>query len=393
MKTIALFLGLAFPALLWAQTPIINLLAPTAPVTVGSRITLDLVGLNAGPAEVAFPMPSPLTATLFGGQRTWPVELTAVLAAPAVIAPGAFAVRHYRCTLPDEAVGRLILELKDPQLPPARAVIEVVESADSLPARGETRVVSLAGKTPAASAYARTFEDRLGVHEPIYFIYGGDAPAAKFQFSFKYRLLDLSGPESSNLRSLQFAYTQRSLWDVKASSSPFYDTSYMPELFFESLQPMSTTRSSGFNWLGYQTGFKHESNGKDGPTSRSLNTGFVKTVFAFDTGNGWHLILIPEAHAYIGGLSDNPALKDYRGYGQLRAVLGYKDGPSLLYTGLAGKSFDHVTTQLDFTVPVRSRFLDLKIYALIQYFNGYGESLLHYDQHSQTVRAGFSLVR
>jgi outer membrane phospholipase A len=321
------------------------------------------------------------------------VELTAVLAVPAVIAPGSFAVRHYRLTLPDDAVGRLILELTAPPLPPARTVIEVVESADSLPARGDDKVVSLAGTAPATSAFARTFEDRLAVHEPIYFIYGRKAPAAKLQFSFKYRVLDLNGPESRNLRSLQFAYTQRSLWDVNASSSPFYDTSYMPELMFESVESMSATRSGGFNWLGYQTGIKHESNGRAGPTSRSLNTGYFRTVAAFGTSDGWYLILIPEAHAYIGGLGDNGNLKDYRGYGQLRAVLGYKDGPSLLYTGQAGKSLDHPTTQLDFTVPVRSRFLDLKIYALVQYFDGYGESLLHYDRHSQTVRAGVSLVR
>jgi len=30
---------------------------------------------------------------------------------------------------------------------------------------------------------------------------------------------------------------------------------------------------------------------------------------------------------------------------------------------------------------------------MVQYFDGYGESLLEYNQHSSTVRAGFSLVR
>jgi outer membrane phospholipase A len=32
-------------------------------------------------------------------------------------------------------------------------------------------------------------------------------------------------------------------------------------------------------------------------------------------------------------------------------------------------------------------------YLHIQYWSGYGESLLHYDRRTDTVRTGFSLVR
>jgi len=61
----------------------------------------------------------------------------------------------------------------------------------------------------------RTVAGRFSTHEPIYFIYGPDAPGAKFQFSFKYRLLSDSGILGSGvptLRGLHLAYTQRSLW-------------------------------------------------------------------------------------------------------------------------------------------------------------------------------------
>jgi outer membrane phospholipase A len=44
-------------------------------------------------------------------------------------------------------------------------------------------------------------------------------------------------------------------------------------------------------------------------------------------------------------------------------------------------------------VPIRTKLLNFETYLLIQYFNGYGESLLHYDTKSETVRAGLSLVR
>jgi len=247
---------------------------------------------------------------------------------------------------------------------------------------------------PAADKFERTFAGRLGPHEPIYFIYGPDAPAAKFQFSFKYKILTFGEATSQRIPStLQFAFSQRSLWDITGTSSPFYDTSYMPELFYESLAPASE-KSGGLTWLGFQAGYKHESNGRDGPVSRSLNTLFVQPVFSFGALEGWHLVVMPKIFTYIGGLGDNADLKDYRGYGQLRFVIGKKNsGPSLMYTGIVGQHWSHLSNQLDLTVPVRTLLLDFETYLLVQYFNGYGESLLSYRDKSETIRAGFSLVR
>lgn len=246
---------------------------------------------------------------------------------------------------------------------------------------------------PAAAEFERTFVGRLSAHEPIYFIYGADAPAAKFQFSFKYKILQFGEATAQQLpATLQFAFTQRSLWDMAASSSPFYDTSYMPELFYESLAPLPA-ETGGYIWLGWQAGYKHESNGRADPDSRSLNTLFVRPVFAFGALDGWRLVVVPSIFTYFGGLSDNKDLTDYRGYGQLRLVFGKNSGPSLMYTGNAGRRWNHLTTQLDFTVPVRTHLLDFETYLLVQYFNGYGESLLSYREKSETVRVGFSLVR
>ena len=110
-------------------------------------------------------------------------------------------------------------------------------------------------------------------------------------------------------------------------------------------------------------------------------------------GDRWSLIVFPEVFTYIGGLSDNRDLKNYRGYGKLRMIFGRADGLALMFTGIAGKDFDHETIQLDLTVPLRSKFLDFQTYLLVQYFNGYGESLLSYNKTSETWRAGFSFVR
>jgi outer membrane phospholipase A len=58
-----------------------------------------------------------------------------------------------------------------------------------------------------------------------------------------------------------------------------------------------------------------------------------------------------------------------------------------------GKSFDRFSTQLDLTIPVRNKVVDFATYLTLQYFNGYGESLRTYDQRTETLRVGFSLVR
>ncbi|MBK9991423.1 MAG: phospholipase A [Verrucomicrobia bacterium] len=246
---------------------------------------------------------------------------------------------------------------------------------------------------PAAAKLQRTFAGRLGPHEPIYFIYGPDTPAAKFQFSFKYKILRFGEATAQRIPStLQFAFSQRSIWDITGNSSPFYDTSYMPELFYESLAPMPV-QSGGFTWLGYQAGYKHESNGRDGPVSRSLNTLFLQPVFSLGMLEGWHMIVAPRLYTYIGGLGDNNDLKDYRGYGQLRLIVGKTNGPSLMYTGIVGQHGDHLTSQFDLTVPVRTHLFDFETFLLVQYFDGYGESLLSYREKSEAIRAGFSLVR
>ena len=169
--------------------------------------------------------------------------------------------------------------------------------------------------------------------ESIRFPYAPLRPVeAKFQLSFKYKLLDFSKVAEQRMeRTLHFAFTQRSLWDIKGDSSPFYDTSYMPELMYQSLAP-NPGNDGVFNWLGFQAAFKHESNGRDGPLSRSLNIVYARPVFAIGHLNGWHLLAMPEVFTYVTSNEENEAIEDYRGYGRLQLVLGRNDGPSLSAT-------------------------------------------------------------
>ncbi len=397
MKTLVtcLIIALAGACPLPAQKLVVSLLAPAQPVAAGSPVPLDLLAVNPSPSNAAFEAAPVLHGVLFAGTRSWPVELQASLPGPAAVEPGKFGYRRYTLALPTGATGRLVLEITDGEYAPLRAVLSVATDVAQLPGTNATPLSTLDTATPALAQAQRSFLGHFSPHEPMYFIYGSKVPGAKFQFSFKYRVLDFGGDASTTARrSLQFGYTQRSLWDIAGNSSPFYDTSYMPSFFYESqaLQPADGP-ARPVTWLGYQAGYQHESNGKDGLASRSLNTLFFRPGVILKPLDDWHVIIAPRLWMFVGDLSNNPKLKDYRGYGEWLVAVGKNGGAALAYTGHAGREFNHFTTQLDLTIPLRIKPLDFATYFLVQYYDGYGESLRDYDQKRSSLRAGFSLVR
>lgn len=378
---------------------LVSSLLPPAAASPGTGIRIELLTVNPGAADSAFATPDLLSGRLIAGAREWPVQLQAASTPPTNVPASGFASRTYTLPLPPDATGRLILEVQQPAagepsaLPPLRAVL-MVQSGASLAPPGEPHEQStLSELTPPAAELQRSFIGRFSAHEPLYFIYGADTPAAKFQFSFKYRVLNFGRSDGSTQRpTLNFGYTQRSLWELGSSSSPFYDTSYIPSLFAEWLAPR-TEPVAGISLLGLQGGVQHESNGQPAPDSRSLNTVFARASVVIGPTDGFHVVASPRLFTYIAGLSDNRELARYRGHGDLQLQFGRSDGVQLAYTGRIGTGFHNPSTQLDLTFPIHTRWLDFASYFLIQYFDGYGENLRDYDQRIQTIRAGVSLLR
>ena len=396
-RILALFLLLAVA--LPAQNLVVSLLAPLEPAAPGGEVRVDLVILNPTTAEVTFETPLQLAGRLSRGTRSWPVELRGQAGGGALIAARGFSYRTFIFTVPADAGGRMTLELTQPQ--PVRAIVDVRKPAaaadDEAPAAPATVSAPLSNIMPnqtATTAIQRTFANRFRLHEPMYFIYGSQTPSVKFQFSFKYRVLGDSGVLTNNmpsLRGLYLGYTQRSLWDIHAASSPFYDTSYMPEVMWETQPVLDPNFSGVMQLLGYQVAFKHESNGKEGLDSRSLNTAYLRAAVAFGPLDGWNLRIVPRLFAYVGDLSDNRDLGTYRGHADIVAVFGRNGSSSLALTSRLAKKG---AIQADLTIPIKSDYLfDFASYFLIQYWNGYGESLRDYNKKSSIVRAGFQLVR
>lgn len=408
-----------------SEDPFATLAIPPETVQPGADVPLEVVLLNPATDTVSFATPAEISATLIVGDRRWPVVLRQKQADRGEIGPGAFSRRSYVLQLPEDAYGMGFLEIELPlplrgaidiARPPRPAVVEVEPEPLPPPALVEPPPPSVASTEPpespaestakrgrereglllrsAASHVERAFRDHFSAHETVYFIYGAEAPEAKFQLSFKYRLFgDQEGDADHTKNSVQFGYTQRSLWSIRARSSPFYDTSYMPEFFYEYLTPDSPGEPSRFTFLGFQTGYGHESNGRDGLSSRSLNTVFLRPAFALGRLDGWRVIVAPRLYGYVLGLKGNPDLKKYRGFGEMRLIVGKNEGPELALMTRIGSGRDNFTYQADLSIPLRSKASDFASYFLLQYFDGYGESLLTYRGRSSVLRAGFSFVR
>ncbi|HRI81473.1 MAG TPA: phospholipase A [Opitutaceae bacterium] len=374
---------------------IVNLAGPIEAVGVGAEVGVELVLLNPAAETVALTLPGSLSGRLSADHyRQWPVQLQAVLreTEPVTVAARGFAVRDYVLRLPAEARGRLVLELPPPFA--GKLALEVhAAMSEAKPVRAP--LSNLVPPRTVEAAVQRTFARRFSAHEPIYFIYGNEAQAAKFQFSFRYRIAGAEpapGEEVAAVHRWFFGFTQRSLWDITAYSSPFYDTSYMPELFFESQAVMN--ESGGFKWLGYQAGARHESNGRTGFGSRSLNTVYFRPGMAFGRLDGWNLIVAPRIHAYVSDLSDNDNIRDYRGNVDLLLAFGKNDRLAVTVAGRLGRGGHRGSVESSLTIPVKfAAPFDFATYFMLQYWSGYGESLLDYNVRSTALRAGFSLVR
>ncbi|MEY4917205.1 MAG: hypothetical protein RL616_1118, partial [Verrucomicrobiota bacterium] len=329
----------------------------------------------------------------FTGTLTLAVAETNVV----VIAAGAFVRREYVSAVPNQITGQAVMEF--PSLNANRVVLDVanaglpVRKPDSAFERFITEVEPTA--PDKGDGPARFFKEHISAYEPMYFIAGSQSPNAKFQISFAYQILNSDGRLARKvpaLKRLNLAYTQTSLWDLGADSAPFYDTSYQPEIFYAWKNVLCAQPTNWFE-LDLQGGLKHESNGKSGDDSRSVNIGYLRPTLTLGRDDGLQLTVQPRAWVNLGDLSNNSDLADYRGYADLRLVAGWKRGLQFSTLGRMGQDGNHRSVQLDLTYPTMKFFGSFSLYLDVQYFYGYGETLLGYNQESEALRVGLMLFR
>ena len=210
-----------------------------------------------------------------------------------------------------------------------------------------------------------------------------DNTEAQFQISIKVPL----GIDLFDKFDVYAAYTNRSFWQVYNSeiSSPFRETNHEPEAWVQF--------TPGWEILGFRNsanafGIVHQSNGRGGVLSRSWNR--VYANFVFQRGNfalgfkPW--IRISED----ADVDDNPNITHYLGHYEIRA--GYKWHQqlfSVMSRNNLESGFERGAVEFGWSFPLWT-YPYMKGY--IQYFRGYGESLIDYDQRVNRIGIGISLT-
>jgi len=211
----------------------------------------------------------------------------------------------------------------------------------------------------------------------------------KFQVSLKYVITE---DVFFDYLDLNAAFTATSWWQAGNSdiSAAFRETNYEPELIFAYTAPwqilgITVDRSS--------LSFSHQSNGKAGTLSRSWNR-IIAGITVIDDDVIWNLkawYRIPEDEKLGGSNSkgdDNPNIENYMGYGELGFLWKLNDNHNIdimLRNNFKRDNKGAIKAGWSFPLSTHLR-------GYVEYFNGYGESLIYYNEDISRIGIGVKLT-
>lgn len=198
----------------------------------------------------------------------------------------------------------------------------------------------------------------------------------KFQISISQRLTKHILPWQT---SLALTYTQKSFWHVYESSSPFLDNNYNPGLSLSKML-IGNNDLKGFMVLSLE----HESNGQPDPTSRSWNYFSLSALYYFN------MLFTIQGKVWAGWVSEtNPDLMKYKGYGLM--ALNYRSESGNFWMSLILNPYNKFSG-INTTVEVNYRWSKfINQYLFLQFYSGYAENLLNYNQYTSMIRLGICI--
>jgi len=225
-------------------------------------------------------------------------------------------------------------------------------------------------------------------YSPDYAVYNNETPhdqiinkaELKFQISVYFPLWHhiMHKPVS-----LYLAYTQLSYWQAYNHSAFFRETNYEPEVFLS----MTVNRMllPGWTLQVFNLGLVHQSNGKGGNLERSWNR--IYGDFVLSRGNfavsfkPWYIFHDSSYEKY------NDNMSNYLGHGKLLLIYKlHKFVFSLMSRNNIESAFQRGAVQFTASYPI---YKQLRLY--IQFFSGYGQSLIEYNHRTNAAGIGFAL--
>lgn len=236
-------------------------------------------------------------------------------------------------------------------------------------------------KKTAETVVGTPKSQKFSPHNPGYFILG--AEDLKLQFSLKYRIVQKF--------PLYLAYSQLMFWDIYKESKPFADINYKPEIFYR----IFSNESDSFKTLDF--GFLHNSNGEDDAKSRSVDRYFIRANYL----TKWKRHFMDFNLMIYNSMNEdeeNFDITNHYGYWELlfyltNLVMVDEQSLNLEIKTYAGKEvfdFDQGAFQLGLIYDFHSENFNPSIY--LQFFQGYGESLINYNQQRTEWRLGLLLT-
>jgi outer membrane phospholipase A len=364
---------------------------PDGAARAGAPLRADLTILNDSDLPMRVELPSPLHARLETSKAAMTFDLAPDRSGTVEIAPRQFLKVALRGDVPEAAAQTATLTLTGFDTNRVAVPIAPRDTASNAawnapaPPSPQTGTALIDKPPPLA----------VSVYEPVYFVVGGDGGLnAKFQISLRFRLFDDHGRLARRLPwidDLYLSFSQTALWDLGELSKPFKDSSYRPRLFYANYD--LARYFDGNLRVGFESGIGHESNGKEGDDSRSYNMLYARPTLTLGDPDGLRAYFAPLIHNYIAA-SDNPDIEDYRGYVDWLFGVGSKGGLDFWGVVRKGTRSDYGSVELSASYPLsKLSGGDLTGWLMLQYFNGYGESLLDYNRklHSQ-LRLGIAIA-
>jgi phospholipase A1 len=231
-----------------------------------------------------------------------------------------------------------------------------------------------------------------------------EQPELKFQVSIKAKVAERIG----ELADLWFGYTQQSNWQAfnGANVRPFRNTDYEPELILSF--PLSVQSDVlGFTPRLINLGLVHQSNGQRDPFERSWDRIYLQIGLDrdFDKTRDRFAILLRTWYRRPESASedDNPDIQHYLGYGDM--LLFWRHGDSNLSALLRNNlqmQDNRGSLQLNWSLPITrmpslenitaSSWNDHELRFYLQFFTGYGETLIDYNHYQTTIGIGIMLT-
>jgi len=216
-----------------------------------------------------------------------------------------------------------------------------------------------------------------------------NAIEASFQISFKKDIVKNISPIGF---SIGIAFTQAAWWQLYAYSNPFREINFGPEIYL-SFPFSQEPGGAGLFCHGIKVAAAHKSNGLGDENNRSWNRVYLEAPISI----GWFLF-IPRVWWSFVGIGNDFYEKDiprYMGMCDLTIVSQWNKHILRIY-GRSNFNFANIKTartigsmRLDYSYPIAAT----GFYYYLQYFLGYGESLIDYDRPVNKIGAGLALSR